>query len=79
MGSQQSIHLQAVAGSYMEVDAEAQKHRVVHRGGELGAPSPALMDTQGHHEEHLLLSLFFTTPTAAPSASLGLVTAAQLL
>lgn len=33
--SQQSICLQAVAGSYIEIHVEVQKHMVVHKGGEL--------------------------------------------
>lgn len=76
--SQQSICLQAVAGSYIEIHVEVQKHMAVHKGGELWALNPALLDIQGHHEEHLL-SLLFNTPAFASSVSLGLVTAAQLL
>lgn len=78
MWSQQSICLQAVAGSYIEIDAEAWKHMVVHKGGELWALNTALLDIQGHHEEHLL-SLLFNTQASASSVSLGLVTAARLL
>lgn len=33
--SQQSICLQAVSGSYIEIHVEVQKHMVVHKGGEL--------------------------------------------